>query len=105
MSGEFRVVGGLANHTLYVNDQPDGNGNNWIFYFDDNLQVWKFWYGGIPQPGDDVLGQIVSEYDSTLTGQYFSIGNENKKYSKDSTLATMAGSLNWIIASTTSIVI
>ena len=71
MSGNFRVAGGLVDRTLYVNDSPDGNGNNWFFYFDNDSKIWKFSYGWIPGPGDDVFGNIVSEYDSTLhTGQY-----------------------------------
>ena len=70
LSGTFQVAGGLGDHLLYANDAPDGNGNNWFFYFDNDSKIWKYSYGGIPSPGDDVLGQIVSEYDSTLTGQF-----------------------------------
>ena len=70
MSGNFQVAGGLGDHLLYLNDTPDQNGHNWIFYFDKNKKFWRFWYGGIPQPGDDIWGWTVSEYDSTLTGQY-----------------------------------
>ena len=78
MSGNFQVAGGLGDHLLYVNDLPDANGNNWYFWFDNNPQrkMWTFWYGGIPQPGYNIRGytptfgeDIVSEYDSTLTGQ------------------------------------
>ena len=69
LSGKFHVAGGLGDHTLYVNDLPDGNGNNWYLWFDNNKKMWRFWYGGIPQPGDNIWGYIVSEYDSTLIGK------------------------------------
>ena len=94
MSGSFYAAGGLGRSTLYVNEVPDGNGHNWFFYFDINSESWKFWYGGIPQPGDNVFGQIVSEYSPKWIGQclflreYFKwIGNE---YFKDSTRGTQS---------------
>ena len=69
LTGYFEVVGDLEDHTLYANAEPDGNGNYWFFYFENDLKVWKFSYSAtIPKPGDDVLGHIVTYYDSTKPG-------------------------------------
>ena len=42
MSGNFQVAGGLGDHLLYVNETPDQNGHNWIFYFDNNKAGFRF---------------------------------------------------------------
>ena len=75
LSGTFRAIGGLAHYTIYAKDTPDGNGNFWYLYFDQNIGIWKFSYAGaIPKPGDNlsktVDEEIVSEYDPGLQGQY-----------------------------------
>ena len=61
----------MFKHKMYANlDSPDSNGNWWYFYFDNGSKLWKFWYSGTkPQPGDNIFGEILSEYDPTALGK------------------------------------